>query len=179
MAKYIKLLMVALFATMTFALTSCGDDDDEPSVGSNGTISINGTKYNVDKYMAFVGEWDSDSEEGKFSVVIDYKEGKDIIPWPYDFNFKSKIAPKVGDDLSEKELTMFTTGDYYTGLNIIETKATSGAAIVKNIDEENNTMTIQFSNLKMEGYGYEDDFVNTKSVSYIFDGTVTVDFDIR
>lgn len=34
MAKYIKLLMVALFATMTFALTSCGDDDDEPSTAN-------------------------------------------------------------------------------------------------------------------------------------------------
>ena len=29
MKKYLQLLFVALFATMSFALTSCGDDDDE------------------------------------------------------------------------------------------------------------------------------------------------------
>lgn len=33
MTKYFKLLMVALFATMSFAFTSCGDDDypDDPN----------------------------------------------------------------------------------------------------------------------------------------------------
>ena len=30
MKKYLKLLFVALFATMSFAFTACGDDDDEP-----------------------------------------------------------------------------------------------------------------------------------------------------
>lgn len=31
MTKYFKLLMVALFATLSFTLTSCGDDDDDAS----------------------------------------------------------------------------------------------------------------------------------------------------
>lgn len=33
MAKYLKLFMVALFATMSFSLVSCGDDD-KPSDGN-------------------------------------------------------------------------------------------------------------------------------------------------
>lgn len=37
MKKYLYLLFVALFATMSFSLTSCGDDDDEPN-GGNGNI---------------------------------------------------------------------------------------------------------------------------------------------
>ncbi len=39
MTKYLKLLMVALFATMSFALTSCGGDD-EPN-DPNGSTSFN------------------------------------------------------------------------------------------------------------------------------------------
>lgn len=36
MKKYLKLLMVALFATLSFSLVSCGDDDDDngPLVGT-------------------------------------------------------------------------------------------------------------------------------------------------
>ena len=53
MAKYLKLFMVALFATMSFALTSCGDDDDGPNSGGNGgnstkgqyTFTFNGTTF--------------------------------------------------------------------------------------------------------------------------------------
>ena len=65
MAKYIKLLMVALFATMTFALTSCGDDDDEPS-----TASIEGTWMEKDSaiekhYIQF------NSDKSYFEVNID------------------------------------------------------------------------------------------------------------
>ena len=35
MERYIKLLFVALFATMSCALTSCGDDNDEPDDPNN------------------------------------------------------------------------------------------------------------------------------------------------
>ncbi len=35
MSKYLKLFFVALFATLTLGLTSCGDDDDDEGAGSN------------------------------------------------------------------------------------------------------------------------------------------------
>lgn len=40
MKKYLYSLMIALLASMSFALTSCGDDDDEPNV-NNGKVTIN------------------------------------------------------------------------------------------------------------------------------------------
>lgn len=55
MKKYLYFLYVALFATMSLALTSCGDDDgdDEPGAGSSSgsysTFTING----VTKYFGF------------------------------------------------------------------------------------------------------------------------------
>ncbi len=46
MKKYLSLLFVALFATMSFALTSCGDDNDEPDGGdSKASLTINGQGY--------------------------------------------------------------------------------------------------------------------------------------
>ena len=49
MERYIKLLFVALFATMSFALTSCGNDDDEPDAPNNdtATFAYNGEKLYV------------------------------------------------------------------------------------------------------------------------------------
>lgn len=54
MKKYLKLLYVALFATLSLALYSCGDDKDEPSdPGNDGhgtaaaqySFTINGTRF--------------------------------------------------------------------------------------------------------------------------------------
>ena len=51
MKKYLKLLFVALFATMTLSLASCKDDNDEPNGGgggsslSNMTLQVNGETY--------------------------------------------------------------------------------------------------------------------------------------
>ncbi|MCM1220919.1 MAG: hypothetical protein NC548_41180 [Lachnospiraceae bacterium] len=47
--KYLYLLFVAIFATMSVALTSCGDDDeDEPNLDSgNSALTINGKTYYV------------------------------------------------------------------------------------------------------------------------------------
>lgn len=49
MKKYLHLLFVALFATMSFALTSCGDDDDEPDGGNDtkAALTINGQGYGI------------------------------------------------------------------------------------------------------------------------------------
>ena len=49
MERYIKLLFVALFATTSFALTSCGNDDDEPDAPNNdtATFAYNGEKLYV------------------------------------------------------------------------------------------------------------------------------------
>ncbi len=52
MKKYLYLLFVAMFASMTFALTGCSDDDDEPT-SSNGKyeLTIDGKKYSFDRAL--------------------------------------------------------------------------------------------------------------------------------
>lgn len=59
MKKYLYFLFVALFATMSFALTSCGDDDDEPNDPTTGSgLTINGVKYKTNPIMDWDGSWD-------------------------------------------------------------------------------------------------------------------------
>ena len=57
MTKYLKLFMVALFATLTFTLTSCGDDDEPSSAGNIvGTWkSIGGMneEFDITQYIQF------------------------------------------------------------------------------------------------------------------------------
>lgn len=74
MAKYLKLFMVALFATLTLSLTACGgDDDDEPQIGGgngggNYTFNANGKTY---YYGIPFGFWDQYSI-GYFSIEDNY-----------------------------------------------------------------------------------------------------------
>lgn len=57
MERYIKLLFVALFATMSFALTSCGDDNDEPDEPNNNSAAFT---YNGEKlYTRDSGTFDN------------------------------------------------------------------------------------------------------------------------
>ncbi|MCM1222106.1 MAG: hypothetical protein NC548_47315 [Lachnospiraceae bacterium] len=48
MKKYLQFLFVALFATVSFALTSCGDDNDEPDNGNGkSSFTVNGQAYKI------------------------------------------------------------------------------------------------------------------------------------
>lgn len=94
MKKYLKLLFVALFATMTFAFTACGDDDDEPDGGSNnkgvvGELTIDGS---LEKFYYIQGgkndlgynatAWNKDARNIMFDIysgdITDYSEGSDL-----------------------------------------------------------------------------------------------------
>ena len=59
MKKYLYFLFVALFATMSFALTSCGDDDEpnDPTTGNgNSALTIDGTKYSFEYWNSRIFE---------------------------------------------------------------------------------------------------------------------------
>lgn len=65
MNKYLKLLVLALFASMSFAFVACGDDndDDEPNNGSGSgsssiSLTLDGMKYSFD---SGVSDYDSDN----------------------------------------------------------------------------------------------------------------------
>ncbi|MCM1220719.1 MAG: hypothetical protein NC301_02855 [Bacteroides sp.] len=165
MKKYLHLLFVALFATMSFALTSCGDDDDDDEPNdptTNSTLTINGVKYKANPIMSWDGSWD----EGTFTVsVLD----KDNNACGYTFDFTpSGATVKEGDNFANMSLTM-TVMDVsdasMSTLNYVE-----GSVIAKSFGK--NTMTVEFKNLKMSG-----SIIMGGTASYTFNGTATVDFE--
>lgn len=67
MKKYLKLLFVAIFASMSFAFVACGDDEDDepdyeipskPSDGNNDNDESDNDSNDVTKYN-IVGSWES------------------------------------------------------------------------------------------------------------------------
>ncbi|MBD5196609.1 MAG: hypothetical protein HDS18_03165 [Bacteroides sp.] len=62
MKKYMKLLMVALFATLTFSLASCSDDDDDYSDGLSGV---------------WEGRWGDSYESG--TIRLEFKTSSKVI----------------------------------------------------------------------------------------------------
>ncbi|MDE6809957.1 MAG: hypothetical protein K2J42_07725 [Muribaculaceae bacterium] len=107
MTKYLKLFMVALFATLTVTLTSCGDDD-EPSAGNiDGTWMENSTHYiqfNSDKsyYEVNIDEDGVDVLKGSWQL-----DGNSITIHSYDLSIDFTAEIKK---VSQKELVVTMWG---------------------------------------------------------------------
>lgn len=91
MAKYTKLFMAALFAAMSFTLTSCGDDDDEdgPGTGNNfGDVAftLNGQSYYWEGNKYDISMYDPSWDWGTFSVQTDYNGDKYIFTSAVGYN---------------------------------------------------------------------------------------------
>ena len=161
--QYLYFLFVALFATMSFALTSCGDDDDEPNDPTTGSgLTINGVKYKANPIM----DWDGSWEEGTFTVsVLD----KDNNACGYMFDFTPNGATvKEGDNFANMSLTMMVMDVSDASMSTLD--YVSGTVIAKSFGK--STMTVEFNNLKMEGKT-----IMGGTASYTFNGTATVNFE--
>ncbi len=163
MKKYLTLLYVALFATMSLALTGCGDDDDEPNAPTtNSSLTINGVKYKANPVMSWDGSW----EEGTFTVsVLD----KDNNACGYTFDFTpSGATVKEGDNFADMSLTMTVMDVSDASMSTLD--YVSGKAIAKSFGK--NTMKVEFDNLKMSG-----STIIGGNATYTFNGTATVNFN--
>lgn len=163
MAKYLKLFMVALFATLTFSLTSCGDDD-EPNASTTGTsLTINGVKYKANPIMSWDGSW----EEGTFTVsVLD----KDNNACGYIFDFTPNgTTVEEGDNFANMSLTMTVWDVSDASMSTLD--YVSGSAIAKSFSK--NSMTVEFNNLKMSGRT----IMGGNTATYTFNGIATVNFE--
>lgn len=163
MKKYLNFLFVALFTTISFSLTSCGDDDDEPDVPTTGNgLTINGVKYKANPIM----DWDGSWAEGTFTVSVLDKENNAC---GYMFEFTpSGATVKEGDDFAKMNLSMTVMDVSDASMSTLDYN--SGSVVAKSFGK--NTMTVEFSNLKMEG-----ETIMGGNASYTFNGTATVNFE--
>lgn len=114
MKKYLKLLFAAIFATLSFALVSCGDDDDDNGAlvgtwtasyveddGTSYTDEITFTKdgnFTIITTEVYYGQTYVYSANGTYSVSGDLKNGAVISFIGMDDegdSFQQKIVAKV------------------------------------------------------------------------------------
>lgn len=117
MAKYLKLFMVALFATLTFTLTSCGDDD-EPSVGNivGSWKCVDYEAFGVIQYLQFradgtVTEVDID-EDGPDVMNGTWKLERDLLTFINNDEEWDMDIPTVStvEKVTNSELVLTTLG---------------------------------------------------------------------
>ena len=183
MAKYLKLFMVALFATLTFTLTSCGDD--EPA--KEQILQIDGVTYYYygDSRLIYLeSEWNIENDGKSGSINLDYytrqasstDELDDYLEMSL-FNFSSTQKPCKGMDLAQKDLMLWRTSpmtpeeekDIDLAFQLLDggVPYSSGSAIITDVSKGH--ITIEFKNLKMA----------FKSFSRTFNGTLTIPFEFH
>lgn len=144
MKKYFYLFFVALFATMSFALTSCSDDDDEPNDLTTGKmeLTIDGKKHVFTHSMANVNGCD-------YSCLV-YNNDNELNFSIYDWDEVGK-----GTALTDENFTLTWSVD-----EAIIGMPTSNTS-VKVADKNSKNITISFNDAKFEDMrGFESFTVN-------------------
>lgn len=173
MKKYLKLLMVAIFATMSFAFVACGDDDDEPDGGTGSsshsiTLKLDGKTCQFDAGLC---EHDSQDE-----IVIEFFDSKTLYPWIGFVFYEAK-------DLTDG-MVLTPDMDLSNGigplslLNMNYGDKTSGGYILK-------SGSVKIDSINLNGK-FKVTFNNARFVEFIFmeeaitvNGTFTVNVDTR
>ena len=149
MKKYLYFLFVALFATVSLALSSCGDDNDEPSDPTTGKmeLTIDGKKHVFINTMANVN--------GSTYNCLVYNNDTELNFSIYDWDNTVK-----GSYLTDENFTLtWSTDEAIIGMPTSNTSVKVDAKDSKNI-------TISFTNAKFEDMrGYE---------SFTVNGTITL-----
>jgi hypothetical protein len=147
MKKYLYFLFVALFATMSFALTSCGDDEpNDPTTGKM-ELTIDGQKYVFSHTMPNVN--------GDTYSCLVYNDDNELL-----FGICGWDEVVKGSALTEENFTLTWDAD-----EAIIGMPTSSTA-VKVTAKDSKNVTISFNNAKFEDMrGYE---------SFTVNGTITL-----
>lgn len=151
MKKYLYLFFVALFATMSVALTSCGDDDDEPSAGGKYScnLTVNGSKF---PSKTIAGEiW---SHNGFDAITV----------WVNDATNENGYVIFEVTNVNATDGTNVSDGcslDVDFGeLFLMGGEVKSGSVTVSKIDRDAKTMTITFNNATFSSPMGDDATVN-------------------
>lgn len=142
MKKYLYLFFVALFATMSFTLTSCGDDDDEPNGGNTtSALTINGKKYNFNDFFSQLQKrYDNRT---MLWCQIDDSEGNEL-----DVNLYNWDSVTDGYVYSSNDEDIAIAWDDNTSCGHEIYGFTSGNVKVVSVKQDANLVTLSFNNAK-------------------------------
>ena len=170
MKKYFQLLFVALFATMSFALTSCGDDNDEPDNGNGkSSFTVNGQAYAVAVTPTFTNVTSQNRSQINFEVRPSKSDESDIFPL-VNVNIESDVLStpvSEGAKLSIKDNNS-TYAEMITGIMEVTryTEYKSGSVTVESASS--TKVTLKFDNVK---------FADANGATITLNGTINCDYD--
>ena len=153
--------MVALFATMSFALTSCGDDDDDVK-GASAELTIDGKKY-VFNYISSNLDLDTYPDYGCSVWNQDVLLSISIHSWE-DICNGYTWTPSAHHDVDDCDISL-GWGEAVVGSTLV-----AGSVKVNSIDEKGNKITLTFNQAKFEDW-YGNNF------EFTVNGTITLPID--
>lgn len=138
MKKYLYLLFVAIFATMSFALTSCSNDDEPSANGKfSCSLTLNGSKF---PSKTIAGEiWHHNGFDAITVWVNDATNENGYVIFETT-NLEATNGTNISDDCS--------LDVDFGELFLMGGEVKSGNVTVSNIDRDAKTITVQFSNAK-------------------------------
>lgn len=144
MKKYLY-FFVALFATMSFTLTSCSDDDDEPNGnnGSKSSVTINGTAFGTNDDWAWVQNIEA-QDVATFQAQLSTSKGE--YPWiemTIDTKAVSESSKGQSLTITNAKVKYFTTQSSAT----IYDEEEGGSILVQDINSSD--ATLKFNNYKL------------------------------
>lgn len=155
MKKYLKFLMVAIFATMTFAFVACGnDDDDEPNNGSNSTSSSLTLTLDETKYTFDSGITTFDSDE----VLVELFNSN-FYPWinfviyePYELSNGMVLTPDMEvHGMGPIVLGVINYNNLQAGGYVLK----SGSVKINSINLNSKKLQLTFNNAIFEEFVYK------------------------
>lgn len=151
MKKYFYFLFVALFATMSFALTSCGDDDDEPTVVGKYScnLTVNGTKFPASTISGEI--WNHNGFDAITVWVNDITNQNGYMIFE-----TTEVNASNGTDITEDCSLDADFGELF----LMGGEVKCGTVKVASIDRENKVVKIQFTNAKFASPLGDDALVN-------------------
>lgn len=172
MKKYLKLLMLAIFASMSFAFVACGDDDDEPDNSGTGNNSGQSISLNLDgtNYTFGAGLCHYDSDE----IIVELFNSN-YTPWinfvfydPTELSSGMVLTPD--DDLSNGMGPVALVVINYKDVSAGEYTLKSGSITIDSINLNTNKLKVTFKNAVFEEFIYGKQSVKVN-------GTFTVTID--
>lgn len=164
MKKYLYSLMVVMFTAFSFALTSCGDDDDKdepeiPNFTNNGSLTINGQIYT---YTTMMGSVECDASHDEYSCLCsddNCDNGFDIVI----YNWSSLSS---GSTVKDVIVSVSCEGGY----SYLSSYIKSGSITIKSISKD--TVTLAFNNVEFVEHPYYNE-----NKTFVVAGEITLPLD--
>lgn len=165
MKKYFYLFFVALFATMSFAFSSCSNDDDEPNDPTTGTteLTIDGGKYSFEYWNSKIFE--RYDKRIAFECDLREEDGQHLTFTIYDWeNASTGMVFTDGNDIA-----VWWDSAEYDDCGDMNYTIASGNIKIESLNKETKKISLSFNNVKYS--------CDRHDASFTINGKITIAYE--